>query len=938
MNFKPTNKEPISDQSKSFEKNFKSTMNQNNLQLNEIDDLLTEKEQSLKKKIFSLPKMESLVFSEPILTSVYDEMAEDGEEKYGYHYNETIMNIIFNDYVLNSPKYLQKYKMARPKKKKRRDKSEINQLKKSLTTNDSNEKKSVDENINDIVSVKFLVNDSDPKNNDVFAYFPELNYDSSGKYKTAYSHIGQHSACHPEYARESRLAKPEEYMELKKELEDIGYKLNIQEAFSKTGKPAAQKPQVHGGKVLDTGAGDGISETSTTGSVGGSGMGSGGYSTPKAWSTKGDLMGGEKNNNVKRKPIWHGGTIIQESNYLIDPIGFEKYINELNEQIDYINKHSDGYGDLENMNKTNLNIIKKDIQTGKMDEPNFSLYEHHLETRDEKIAFILSNSKYNETQLNNFDDKKIDKIYQIIEKKMGLSEVAKSKSQQRLFGIAHAAQKGDIPMSKLGGAAKKIAKTVSPNDVEDFASTKHDKLPEKVDEHHLTDRESKIKFIISADAKLNPQDPPTGMEETYWRKILKNLNDENIDIIYNNMENLLKQSGIDPLNINETDQSMIDSNPQTMANKPQSVGDLGTNVEMGTQSSGGLRENIIRENNKEDMSDKLFEELENELNAYSIHQEKLQKIVEDRKPSALVLKDSLGSDNVKNFKSDMKNSNTGNVIDVEKEMQWKEQQTEVGDNPQKLNQDIEKQVLKNTKGNALENVGDSANNKGDEVPKRNLTTEEQDEVDMYRLGQQDLVYDNKPSERFEERMKADMGDRLYDQRQKKLEFRGKAPMYNKDPQPIEDTTSDKVQFNKEQTGWNERTGLKESMITGRYKDVLNKNKIIDFMLENVVIVESIDENLHKLDFTGLGNSLLSKSVNNKVIVNEEVVGVINSHNFYTNGKEVFAIKIAPKLINEGCENNEDNNLNESLVRLKHLSSYKPKNFIDTKNIKKSRGF
>jgi hypothetical protein len=85
--------------------------------LNEVDDLLTEKEQSLKKKIFKLSKMEALVFSDPKLSMVYDDMAINGEEKYGYHYNETIMNMIFNDYVLNSPKYLQKYKMAIPKEK-----------------------------------------------------------------------------------------------------------------------------------------------------------------------------------------------------------------------------------------------------------------------------------------------------------------------------------------------------------------------------------------------------------------------------------------------------------------------------------------------------------------------------------------------------------------------------------------------------------------------------------------------------------------------------------------------------------------------------------------------------------------------------------------------------------------------------------------------------
>jgi hypothetical protein len=131
--FKPTLNKPVADQSKNFEKNFNKTMKQTapSVKLNEVDELLTEKEQSLKKKIFSLPKMEALVFADPKLTVVYNDMSEDGEERFGYHYNETIMNIIFNDYVLNSPKYLQKYKISIPKKKKRRDKSGINQLRKT---------------------------------------------------------------------------------------------------------------------------------------------------------------------------------------------------------------------------------------------------------------------------------------------------------------------------------------------------------------------------------------------------------------------------------------------------------------------------------------------------------------------------------------------------------------------------------------------------------------------------------------------------------------------------------------------------------------------------------------------------------------------------------------------------------------------------------------
>ena len=86
--FKPTLREPATPEAAKNDAKF-------NHQLTEVNELLTEREQSLKKKIFKLDKMEALVFSDPKLSAVYADMAENGAEKYGYHYNETIMNMIF---------------------------------------------------------------------------------------------------------------------------------------------------------------------------------------------------------------------------------------------------------------------------------------------------------------------------------------------------------------------------------------------------------------------------------------------------------------------------------------------------------------------------------------------------------------------------------------------------------------------------------------------------------------------------------------------------------------------------------------------------------------------------------------------------------------------------------------------------------------------------
>jgi len=56
---------------------------------------------------------------------------------------------------------------------------------------------------------------------------------------------------------------------------------------------------------------------------------------------------------------------------------------------------------------------------------------------------------------------------------------AVSKAQQRFMGMVHAAQKGEKPAS---AAVAKAADTISDKDAEDYASTKHDGLPDKVDE------------------------------------------------------------------------------------------------------------------------------------------------------------------------------------------------------------------------------------------------------------------------------------------------------------------------------------------------------------------------------------------------------------------------------------------------------------------------
>jgi hypothetical protein len=59
----------------------------------------------------------------------------------------------------------------------------------------------------------------------VFAFFP--NEAESVDLKMCYAHLGQHSSCHIDYANECKQATQEQYNDLLKELESIGYNLNV---------------------------------------------------------------------------------------------------------------------------------------------------------------------------------------------------------------------------------------------------------------------------------------------------------------------------------------------------------------------------------------------------------------------------------------------------------------------------------------------------------------------------------------------------------------------------------------------------------------------------------------------------------------------------------------------------------------------------------------
>lgn len=58
---------------------------------------------------------------------------------------------------------------------------------------------------------------------------------------------------------------------------------------------------------------------------------------------------------------------------------------------------------------------------------------------------------------------------------------AKSKAQQRAAGAALSAKRGETKVSELQGASKQMYDSMSEDELEDYASTDRDGLPEHVD-------------------------------------------------------------------------------------------------------------------------------------------------------------------------------------------------------------------------------------------------------------------------------------------------------------------------------------------------------------------------------------------------------------------------------------------------------------------------
>jgi hypothetical protein len=309
-----------------------------------------------------------------------------------------------------------------------------------------------------------------------------------------------------------------------------------------------------------------------------------------------------------------------------------------------------------------------------------------------------------------------------------------------------------------------------------------------------------------------------------------------------------------------------------------------------------------------------------------------KSINEERKTSSILNVEKLGNENSKNFKTDT-GSEDGISDDtnypfkksgIYNEKVWPDpSKFYIEQDPKKYQTaksmaDIERESLAKTK-ESLENIGDSTAD-GKNIPKRNLTKDEMYALAMNRGdGMQDIVYDNKPSEKFEKRMKADMGDNVYKARQDKMDYKADAPMYNKDSQPTENGDK-KNQDNKFAKGYNN-----ESIVAAKYNDEYGKIKLVEFKMIDVQELNSIDENAFKLSMDGMGNkyALVGKKINENV----GYENITSRYDFYLHENNVYAVAKKEEVKTETTEKKQV--VNESKFnKMKHLMNYKPSNYVD----------
>jgi len=664
---KPTLKPP-SEMGKKIDTQFKTKMRNVGVNMNTIkEDDEKKKEPSLKKKIFSLPKMETLVMTDEYLSNIFNKLKKDAQETYGYHWNETIMNIMFNEYVLNDNAYLQKYKNTKTYNKKRRGEEGVEELEKNLQdkidtkSDDETPEFDRDEKMSDIETNKDELDNfkqelkkekmkdsenevaeqmkkvlaEDEAMNELFGFgkppVPLTTHKASKndtylvrkKDNSAVGVISPNLSPQVNQDTATKFADPNQYtrmpwyMAVKNGVK--GVPPEVQDAvpgeFDALQQKYAGVPALGETKGVKMTAGDGFelqfgtttpAEAEKAANVDSTYQNDLIYQNETTTSASSGAYVGPfpgKRKPVLDKPLWHGGVILKENkDYITNPANFKKYVLMV-ESVDKLQEmiNTEGAGismeqhaknilaQLDRMKAENPDLSKlpefgglvkhyselmqggqPQQQSAVVQQPQVS--EHHLNSREDKIAFIAQNGGRDQASLASLGDDEIDSIYRETESGMGinesnykeamktdlkdngksvskdatekeleskeglfkgrwnenLNEKAESKSQQRFMGMVHAAQKGEL--ENPSSAVAKAADSMSDKDAKDFASTKHKGLPNHVKEDEIPaqggeDIYAKIGSLVLPDSGKRPEEVAE-FAKGFLRDFMNNMNPE----------------------------------------------------------------------------------------------------------------------------------------------------------------------------------------------------------------------------------------------------------------------------------------------------------------------------------------------------------------------------------------------------------------------------
>ena len=127
---------------------------------------------------------------------------------------------------------------------------------------------------------------------------------------------------------------------------------------------------------------------------------------------------------------------------------------------------------------------------------------------------------------------------------------AKSKSQQRLFGMVHAYQKGEL--KKPSKEIKDIASSISDKDAEDFAETKHKGLPNRVKKNKKN--ENTVKISENALFEMIVKSIKKNINEAYTTIGYNRWNDDFADAIFPAMKAIADK--LDYLNMDDAEEDI----------------------------------------------------------------------------------------------------------------------------------------------------------------------------------------------------------------------------------------------------------------------------------------------------------------------------------------------------------------------------------------------